>query len=358
MGTDSTQGGEPLPRLRMDELVDELQLRVDTIRGARDRVHSLLQAVVDVGRGLELQQVLRHIVESAIVLVDAEYGALGVIGEDRKLAQFVPVGIGDEVRERIGPLPQGHGLLGLLIRKPEPVRLAEISEHPGFYGFPEHHPPMHSFLGVPVRVRDEVFGNLYLTNKRSAKEFDAEDEAVVSTLAVAAGVAIENARLYEEGQRREAWLAAAGDVTTSLLSGRPRAEVLELVAEHARQNVSAVLGVIVVPAEGTGGLRTAVAVGQGAQAHTGLWPPERDGFLGAALTSPRPLVSADLAHDPRVGEEEAGLWAGLGPAVAVPMGAGEAVRGVLLLARGKGGQSWQQPDQPQCRIPLAVPEQP
>ncbi|WP_431964800.1 GAF domain-containing protein [Actinacidiphila sp. bgisy160] len=138
--------------------------------------------------------------EATLALVDARCGAPGVIGEDRRLAEFVPVGVPDEVRERIGALPQGHGILGLLIRHPAPVRIAEISEHPDFCGFPEHHPPMHSFLGVPVRVRGEIFGNLYLTDNRSAKEFDAEDESAVSVLAVVAGVAIDNARLLAEGR--------------------------------------------------------------------------------------------------------------------------------------------------------------
>jgi len=184
-----------LPQLRLDDLLDELQTRLDAARGTRDRVHSLLEAVLAVGRDLELGQVLQHIVESAVELVDPEYGALGVIGENQWLSQFIPAGLSEEQIQRIGPLPAGHGLLGELIRHPEPLRLAELSEHPSSYGFPAHHPPMHSFLGVPIRVRDKVFGNLYLTEKRGGGEFDAEDESVLSTLAVAAGVAIDNARL-------------------------------------------------------------------------------------------------------------------------------------------------------------------
>ncbi|MEU6510285.1 GAF domain-containing protein [Streptomyces sp. NPDC046942] len=319
----------------MDECLDELQARVDAMRSMRDRVHPLLEAVLAVGQGLELPVVLRHIVEAAVALVDAEFGALGVIGEDRKLSAFVPVGMSDGLRERIGPLPQGHGVLGLLIRYPEPVRIAEISEHPDFYGFPEHHPAMHSFLGVPIRVRDEVFGNLYLTNKRGAQAFDAEDEAVVSTLSVAAGVAIENARLYEEGRRREAWLEAGADVTSGLLSGRPRREVLQLIAEHARRNTSADLGVIVVPVEGTDELHTVLAVGEGAQKYTGLRPTGPEGLLRAAFDGP--VVSADVAHDPLTSEEETELLAGLGPVAAVPLGTGVAARGILLIARGKDG---------------------
>ncbi|RST19523.1 GAF domain-containing protein, partial [Streptomyces sp. WAC04770] len=195
MGGDARETGRArLPRLRLDELLDELQGRIDEARGTRDRLNGLLEAVMSVGRELALPQVLRGIVEAAVVLVDAEYGALGVIGDDQKLSEFLPIGIDDDVRERIGDLPSGHGLLGELIRHPEPLRLGELSEHPTSYGFPPHHPPMHTFLGVPIRVREEVFGNLYLTEKRGGADFDAEDEAVVSTLAVAAGIAIENAR--------------------------------------------------------------------------------------------------------------------------------------------------------------------
>ncbi|WP_079125305.1 GAF domain-containing sensor histidine kinase [Streptomyces lushanensis] len=330
---------EHLPRLRLDELLEELQIRIDAVRSTRDRVHGLLEAVLSVGRELDLPQVLRGIVEAAVVLVDAEYGALGVIGEDEKLSEFLTVGIDDELRARIGPLPSGHGLLGELIRHPEALRMPELSGHPSSYGFPAGHPPMHSFLGVPIRVRDKVFGNLYLTEKRGAQEFDAEDESVLSTLAVAAGVAVENARLYEEARSREQWLAASAEVTSTLLSGGPRAQVLELIVERARQIVSADLGLVALPVEGAGGLpgelRTVLAVGQDAQAHDGLRVADGDGFVGAAFSAAEPVVSTDIAHDPRIGAGDT-RWAGLGPAVAVPMGARGGVRGTLLLARGAG----------------------
>ena len=333
LGTDS------LPRLRLDELLEELHVRIDAVRGTRDRVRGLLEAVLSVGRELDLPQVLRRIVEAAVVLVDAEYGALGVIGPDRKLSEFLTEGIDDELRARIGDLPSGHGILGELIRHPEPLRLAELSEHPSSYGFPANHPPMHSFLGVPIRVRDEVFGNLYLTEKRSAKEFDAEDEAVLSTLAVAAGVAIENARLYEEARRREQWLAASAEVTSRLLSGASRAEVLELIVERARQIVSADLGLVAVPAAGADGLRTAWVAGNNAQDHKGSLLPAEGGFVAAAFSGGEPVLSSNIEHDPRSGDDGR-RWAGLGPAMAVPMGTRGGARGVLLLARSAGGTAF------------------
>ncbi|WP_328348090.1 GAF domain-containing protein [Streptomyces violaceus] len=324
-----------LPKLRLDELLDELQARIDAARGTQDRVHSLLEAVLSVGRELDLPQVLRRIVEAAVVLVDAEYGALGVIGDDRMLSEFHTVGISDEQRARIGDLPSGHGILGELIRHPEPLRLTEISEHAASYGFPPHHPPMHSFLGVPIRVRDQVFGNLYLTEKRSAENFDAEDESVLATLAVAAGVAIENARLYEETRLRERWLGASSEVTRALLSGAPSTDVLELIVEQARQIADADAGMIAerVPEENV--LRPLLAVGLDAERRSGLVMSGTDGFVAVVLTTSEPAVSADVQQDSRTSGDGA-QWAGLGPVVGVPLEAGGKARGVLLLGRASG----------------------
>ena len=157
----------------------------------------LLDAVLSVGSGLELPAMLRRIVEAATELVDARYGALGVLDDTgTRLAQFLTVGVDDEVHEAIGHLPEGHGILGLLIVDAKPLRLPDLNRHPDSHGFPPNHPPMTSFLGVPVRVRDEVFGNLYLTDKTTADEFGDADEEMVVALAAAAGVAIENARLH------------------------------------------------------------------------------------------------------------------------------------------------------------------
>ncbi|MGC0328004.1 signal transduction histidine kinase [Streptomyces sp. SAI-170] len=334
-GDERGRSEQYLPKLRLDELLDELQARIDAARGARDRVHSLLEAVLSVGRELDLPQVLRRIVEAAVVLVDAEYGALGVIGEDRMLSEFHTVGISHEQRARIGHLPSGHGILGELIRHPEPLRLTEISEHPSSYGFPAHHPPMHSFVGVPIRVRDQVFGNLYLTEKRGATEFDAEDEAVLSTLAVAAGVAIENARLYEETRLRERWLGASSEVTRALLSGAPSTDVLELIVEQARQIADADVGMIAERVPEEKALRPLLAVGLDAERRGGLVMSADDGFVAAVLTTAEPAVSADIQEDART-SRGAAQWAGLGPVVGVPLEAGGKAGGVLLLGRAAG----------------------
>ncbi|WP_406864671.1 GAF domain-containing protein [Streptomyces sp. HUAS MG47] len=334
-GEESASPDARLPRLRLDELLDELQARIDEVRGTRDRLNGLLEAVMSVGRELDLPQVLRGIVEAAVSLVDAEYGALGVIGEDRRLSEFVPVGIADEVRERIGDLPSGHGLLGELIRNPKPLRLAELADHPASYGFPAHHPPMHSFLGVPIRVRDEVFGNLYLTEKRGGADFDAEDEAVVTTLSVAAGVAVENARLFEEGRLRQRWLAANADLTSALLSGTTEAEVLDGMLEQAVDIAGADLGVFYLVGPG-GELRGSLAHGEGADAHRGVVLPGSEGTLAAAALAQEGLVTvADVEHDARVTVQPE-RWRGFGPAVAVTVGTKERLSGVLILVRRHG----------------------
>ncbi|MFD7970916.1 sensor histidine kinase [Streptomyces clavifer] len=317
------------------ELLDRLQDRIDATSESRKRVHTLLEAVLSVGRELELEQVLRRIVEAATSLVDARYGALGVIGEDRMLSDFIPVGVDDETWTAIGDLPSGHGLLGELVRHPEPLRLGELSEHPAFRGFPPHHPSMHSFLGVPIRVRGKVFGNLYLTEKRGAGKFDAEDEAVLMTLAVAAGVAIENSRLFEQSCLRERWLASASDVTNSLLSGRPRAEVMGQILEHAYKNVAADLGLIAVPVEGAEKLRIALAVGQNSDNYHGEFVSLREGCLGRAFTEAETSISLDIEHDTRSGSGS-GRWPGFGPAMVVPLGSGHTdPRGALFLARDR-----------------------
>jgi len=160
------------------------------------RFGPLLDAVIAVASDLSLPVVLERIVRSASTLVDARYGALGVLGPAGGLSDFVTVGIDEATVAEIGPLPEGKGILGRLIVDPRPLRLADLSRHPDSSGFPAHHPPMHSFLGVPVLVHGEVFGNLYLCEKRSAPEFTADDEASAIALAVVAGVAIDNARLH------------------------------------------------------------------------------------------------------------------------------------------------------------------
>lgn len=264
-----------------------------------DRVRGLLDAVMSLGRGLELPKVLKGIVEAAVTLTDAEYGALGVVG-DGQLSQFLPVGMSDELIGLIGRTPCGRGILGELIRNPEPLRLTDLTQHPHSFGFPANHPPMRTFLGVPVRVRDEVFGNLYLTEKRGGGSFDADDEAVLTTLSIAAGVAIDNARMYHESRRRERWLEALGEITRSLLSGTEAEEVLQLIAQRAQEVAGADCAAVLLPVpSSTDQLTVAVACGTGASRILGLRVPADGSLPGMAARSGRPVVSADLRDDSR-----------------------------------------------------------
>jgi signal transduction histidine kinase len=333
-----------LPQLKLDELLEELQARGDAARGTRDRVRSLLEAVLAVGRELDLEQALHSIVDAAAVLVDADYAALGVIGPDgRTLSAFHTVGVTEEQIAQIGTYPEGHGILGELIDHPEPLRLAKISEHPSSYGFPANHPPMGSFLGVPIRVRDQAFGILYLTEKRSGAEFDEEDEAVLSTLAVAAGVAIDNARLYEDSRLRERWLRANAEITHSLMSGSERTEALGLIAERAREISCSALAAVAMPTDDTKSLTVEIAVGLDAEAHRGLVLPDAT-LMGLAYSTAAPVASDDVTHDARIATEPR-RFDGLGPAVAVPIGSGEGgVRGVVLLARESGRSVFSEPE--------------
>ncbi|MFE2102358.1 GAF domain-containing protein [Streptomyces sp. PTD9-10] len=329
-----------LPQLRLDELLEELQARLDAARGTRDRVRSLLEAVLSVGRELDLEQALRSIVEAAAALVDAEYAALGVIGPDgKRLSAFHTVGVDAEQIARIGPYPEGHGILGELIRHPQPLRLPKLSHHPASYGFPAHHPPMNTFLGVPIRVRDHIFGNLYLTEKRGGQQFDEDDESVLATLAVAAGVAIDNARLYEESRLRERWLQANAEITHTLMSGADQGRVLPLIAERAREITASALSVVAVPVSGTDTLAVELAVGQDAEAWRGIILPVDGTLIGQAFVQRAPVSSPDILRDSR---DSAGppRFEGLGPAVAVPIGTGDEARGVVLLVRKSDGREF------------------
>ncbi|MFI9846656.1 GAF domain-containing sensor histidine kinase [Nonomuraea sp. NPDC051941] len=323
-----------MPQMRLDELLAELQVRLNAVLATRDRVHALLEAVVSVGSDLDLETVLRRIVETATKLVDASYGALGVVGHEDTLLQFIPVGLTEEEIARIEHWPHGLGLLGLLIKDARPLRLSRISDHPESYGFPPGHPPMGTFLGVPVRVRDEVFGNLYLTEKRGGGEFDEEDEAIVIALATAAGVAVENARLYEMSRRRETWLQASSEVTTSLLSGAEPGHVLTVVAARARQMSDADLVQVLLPDPAGDALRVEVAEGEGAEEVLGTAFEVSATLAGDVFVQGEPMSDADMQSAPYPDSPLRRL--GYGPGLMVPLGTPPNVRGVLTLAKRSG----------------------
>jgi signal transduction histidine kinase len=323
-----------LPQLQLDELLAELQTRLQAVIGTRDRMRQLLEAVLAISTGLDLETVLRRIVETAVSLVDASYGALGMIGDGNRLVEFIPVGLSQEDISRIDHWPEGRGLLGLLIGDPRPLRLADIAAHPASSGFPVGHPPMRSFLGVPVRVRDEVFGNLYLTGKHGG-EFTEDDEAVLVALGAAAGVAVENARLYEAARRSQRWIQASAEVTTALLSGRAPGEVLASVTRLALELSGADIALLALPDEDGRRLTYAYVEGDRAVGVRGLVLLAGESLSGRVLTTGEFVTSADLAADERVAPAARAALAHIGPAALFPLGN---ARGVLTLGRVHGAR--------------------
>ena len=342
MEPDASGRPDLLPQLRLDELLAELQGRLQAVLATRDRMRGLLEAVVAVSSGLDLESTLRRITETAVELVDATYGALGVIGNDGQLAEFIPVGLTEEEIGRIDHWPAGRGLLGLLIKEPRPLRLASIAEHAESSGFPAGHPPMRSFLGVPVRVRDEVFGNLYLTNKRGGGEFTEDDEAVLLALGAAAGVAAENARLYQAARRSQRWMQASSEVTTALLSGAEPGEVLARITSQARELSDADIAVLALPDEEGRRLTVTYADGDGAQAVRGLVLPTGQSISGQVLATGDPVTSADFAGDERAAAAMRAAMSHVGPAVVFPLGAPGSRRGVLTIGRRHGREPFPQ----------------
>jgi signal transduction histidine kinase len=324
-----------LPNLQLDDLLAELQGRLQAVVATRDRVHGLLEAVLAVGSSPELEAVLRRIVEAAVTLVDAQYGALGVVGEDGRLAEFIPVGLDEAEIAAIDHWPEGLGLLGRLISDPRPLRLPNIADHIYSSGFPDGHPPMRTFLGVPVRIRDEVYGNLYLTEKRGGAPFDEEDEVLVTALSAAAGVAIENARLFDESQRQQRWLRASSEVTRRLLAGAAVDEVLGFVTEQTLEMTGADLVVLALPDASRRQLIVTHAAGAGAQRTLGLVLPAAASVSGEVLASGQPITVEDFRNDERVARA-ARENLDLGPATIFPLGAAGHARGVMTIGRHPG----------------------
>ncbi|GHE81509.1 histidine kinase [Amycolatopsis deserti] len=327
---------ETLSQLRLRELLREVQDRIEQLVQSRDQMDGLLEAMLAVAGSLELDATLRRIVHAAINLVDCRYGALGVLNQDREgLAEFVYEGIDENTRREIGDLPTGHGLLGLLIQQPKPIRLDDLSQHAASYGFPPHHPPMRTFLGVPVRVRSEVFGNLYLTEKNNGQPFTEDDEVVVLALAAAAGIAVENARLYEEAQLRQRWQEATSEIRAELLAAADPTDVLYLIANRALALAGADFAFIAqpddpdLPPADVTHLTVTVSAGLDSDSLIGREIPIHGSSCGAAYTDAQPRRVENLVYD---------LSHEFGPALVLPLRASrDYVSGVLVTLR-KAGQ--------------------
>lgn len=343
-----------LSQLRLRELLAEVQDRVDQIVKGRDRLDGLIEAILVVTSGLDLDTTLQTIVRTATNLVDAHYGALGVRGSgaaSEELIEFIVEGIDEDARARIGPAPSGRGVLGVLMEDPKPIRLDDIRLHPDSVGFPANHPPMRTFLGVPVRIRDEIYGNLYLTEKVGGQPFSADDEVLVEALAAAAGIAIANARLYAQAHARQSWIEATRDIATELLGGADPARVFRLIADEALVMTEADAVVVAVPLDsaaaesgevgdigGAGEIDEMMIVESvGAATATGSMRV-RHSEIGASFTSRTPIRVGTLG----IGDS---LMANAGPALVLPLRTTETVAGVVVALRRRGGREFTQEQQ-------------
>jgi GAF domain-containing protein len=331
-----------VPRLRLEELLYQLTERAQDVLAAQGRLRALIRANAAVAGELSLPLVLRRTAEAAVDLADARYGALGVLGTDGLLEQFVHVGMDPATAARIGSLPQGLGVLGVVSTDPSPVRVPEVGAHPAAVGFPPGHPPMHSFLGVPIRIRDRVFGNLYLGDSTRG-EFSDEDEQVVCAFASTAAVAIENAMLYDESERRQQWLAASTDLTQQLFAAGSEA-TLELVLHHAARGADADLAALALPA-GEDTLQVQAAVGALADRFSGLRLPIASTIAGQVMQSGKPVLVNDYSSE----AEDADL-SQLGPVIVVPLLSGDRVLGTLSAARLRERRPFSESDRDQLAL--------
>jgi signal transduction histidine kinase len=330
-----------VPRMALEELIGRLTEQAQDVLAAQGRLRALIRANALVSGELNLRLVLRHIVAAAKDLVQARYAALGVLDDNGHLEEFVHLGMAADLVDDIGPLPTGGGVLGLLISHPEPIRIPDLGAHPYSIGFPDHHPPMRSFLGVPIRARGRVFGNLYLTESERG-EFTEEDEQLVVALAASAGTAIDNARLFQQSEQRRHWLAASADVTQRLLA-RHNEPPMELVLRYAAQGASADVASVVLPAdEGTWTVQ--VAVGEQAPDLVGQVVDLDHSIAGRVIQSGKPVLSTDFSMD----FPDSVPLVEVGSAIAAPLVDDDSqVLGAITVARGLGQHAFTAEDRDQ-----------
>jgi signal transduction histidine kinase len=303
-----------------------------------DRRDELIRSGLALASELDLGTVLQRIIELAAELTGATYGALGVLGPDGAIREFVTTGLGPKEREAIGHEPTGRGILGLLIREPHPIRIAHIGEHLASVGFPPNHPNMTSFLGAPVTARGQVFGNIYLTDKRDGGTFDEEDEEALVVLASQAGTAVENARLYDEARTRQRWLEGVREVGEAILSRAHPDEALQIATERAAELVGADLALVSVP-DGPGRLRVAYAHGINAPKLLGMSFPTEGSIAGDVVRSGVAAVVANAATDERAYGPLVAAG-GFGPVVIVPLSSRGRAFGTLSAANRLGGRTF------------------
>ncbi|TDN91609.1 GAF domain-containing protein [Microbacterium sp. BK668] len=317
------------PRAALDEAITRLLAQGQRVMRTEGRLRALLRASQSVVEQIELREVLQRAVEAAVELVDAEYGAMGVLTPEKDaLEEFIHVGITEEQARKIGPLPTGHGLLGALIEDPRPIRLSRMVDDHRAIGFPPDHPAMDGFLGVPITVRGEVFGNFYLTNRRDG-DFTEEDEQLLGALATTVGFAIANARLYADAEARERWASAAAELGSAIVS-TPTDTVLDLLAGRLR-SVAEADRVAVLELDEDDRLHVAAFRGVTEAPDPGAAVEPMPAAVRAVLEDGRPHAQG------RTGGEARALLVTRngqhGPALAIPLRSRSGMWGVVVLAR-------------------------
>jgi signal transduction histidine kinase len=322
-----------VPRLELDQLLDQLMARAEEVRSTQGRLRGLLRANQAIVADLGLETMLLRVVEAARELVGARYAALGVVASEGGLAEFIHSGMPAEAVQRIGHLPQGNGLLGALIEDPRPIRLRDIGDDPRSSGFPPEHPPMRSFLGVPIRIREEVYGNLYLSESVNGW-FSAEDEELAKALAATAAAAIDNARLYEGARTRGEWRQASAAIARQVLSTEVE-DPLRLIADRVRVLAQADVVTVVLPAAGSGQLWVEVALGLGEELLVGYEVPLAASLAGRVFGSAEPVQVASREDVADLAPLPPGV-PDLNSVLAVPLLGSGGVRGVITAGRLRG----------------------
>ena len=332
------------PYLSIERLMGQLIDRASEIITSQERVRTLLSANRSIVGELSLPVVLRRVVEAARAVAGARYAALAVIGQDGVLEQFVHAGMDAATVAAIGQLPKNLGVLGALVKDQTPIRLRTISDDPRSSGFPEGHPEMTTFLGVSVRSHASVFGNLYLTDRLDGAAFTAEDEELVEALAATAGIAIENARLYDESRRRQEWLRASGKISRHLMSGGDEVAVLERLADSVKRLASADIVMLVLPcADEAGRLEVTVAAGVDKEDLLGYRFPTEDSAAWLVMEAGHGVM-IDYGQNAGLRYVDFGDFVPVGPIMAVPLtGAGE-TRGAIVVGRLTAQTSFTQAD--------------
>ena len=312
-----------------------MHAQLDELLAARDQMEQLLQVIVEIGSDLDLDATLRRIIRAARELTSAPYGALAIRDPDGVLLSFAHDGIDADAVRRIGPLPVGKGVLSLSLLDTPVLRLDDLTKHPAAVGFPEHHPAMRAFLGVPITIRGKIFGNLYLTHDEPGRLFSESDEVSARALAFAAAVAIDNAQIFERERMSVKWMEASREITTALLSSvEPGFVPLQLIAERACALTEAEQAIVLIPVDAdlppdeVDTLVISAAVGLNVSEVLGQRIPVDASSSGGVFRSGKPLITEALSYP-----IQAFTDVGQRSAILMPLRARDEVAGVIAVAR-------------------------